>query len=327
MLASLFPQAHARYTSLPVLGGSLEGLCVWLHARGYPRDAIRRRMGAAASLARALRRRRVRSLAELTASALSHARRPDVQRAPQGLLVRSLTQYLEEQARWRRRGRRPPSRVADYRRTRSCPRPLRRDDQDTPRRSPGSCASSTTTSARQLRELRAADVEAFVAHAGGRVGRRRMGQVTGTLRTFLRFLAAPARTCRALYAQVESPRIYRASGFLVHWRGRRSARSCARSTATTSKGRRDYAMFVLVATYGLRASESVRSSTTSPGGLDRSACHGPRWHAPAPAADRPRRGGASRLPAMGRPASSHRLFLRVGSLSVLSGWAPSGRVP
>jgi len=44
MLASLFPRAHARYTSLPVLGGSLEGLCVWLHARGYPRDAIGRRM-------------------------------------------------------------------------------------------------------------------------------------------------------------------------------------------------------------------------------------------------------------------------------------------
>ena len=70
MLVSLYPQAHARYTSLPVLGGSLEGLCVWLHARGYPRDAIRRRMGAAASLARALRRRRVRSLGEVTASAL-----------------------------------------------------------------------------------------------------------------------------------------------------------------------------------------------------------------------------------------------------------------
>jgi len=95
MLATLFPQAHARYTSLPVLGGSLEGLCVWLHARGYPRDAIRRRMGAAASLARALRRRRVRSLAELTASALlSYAPPPRIFNAPpQGALVRSLTQY------------------------------------------------------------------------------------------------------------------------------------------------------------------------------------------------------------------------------------------
>ena len=88
MLASLFPRAHARYTSLPVLGGSLEGLCVWLHARGYPRDAIRRRLRAAASLARALRGRRVRSLGELTASALlSYAPPPRMFNAPpQGAL-------------------------------------------------------------------------------------------------------------------------------------------------------------------------------------------------------------------------------------------------
>lgn len=78
MLASLFPRAHARYTALPIMGGSLEGLCVWLHARGYPPGAIQRRMGAAASLVRTLRRRRVRSLGELTASALcSYAPPPD----------------------------------------------------------------------------------------------------------------------------------------------------------------------------------------------------------------------------------------------------------
>src|SRR5260370_37903379 len=83
MLASLFRRTHARYTSLPVLGGSLEGLCVWLHARGYPRDAIQRRMGAAALLARAPRRRRVRSPGELTASALPlYAPPPRMFRAP-----------------------------------------------------------------------------------------------------------------------------------------------------------------------------------------------------------------------------------------------------
>ena len=70
MLVSLFPQAHARYSSLPVLGGSLDGLCVWLHARGYPRDAIQRRMGAAASLDRALRRRGCVLWAQVTASTL-----------------------------------------------------------------------------------------------------------------------------------------------------------------------------------------------------------------------------------------------------------------
>ena len=44
MLRSLFPLAHERYSSLPILGGVLEKLCGWLHSRGYPPDAIRRRV-------------------------------------------------------------------------------------------------------------------------------------------------------------------------------------------------------------------------------------------------------------------------------------------
>ena len=51
MLTSLFPRAHARYTSLPLLGGFLKGLCVWLQAEGYPDSALRRRLQAAPSLA------------------------------------------------------------------------------------------------------------------------------------------------------------------------------------------------------------------------------------------------------------------------------------
>ena len=152
MLASLFPRAHARYTSLPILGGSLEGLCVWLHARGYPRDAIQRRMGAAASLVRMLRRRRVRSLGELTASALrSYAPPPRWSGSPpRGALVRSITQYLEE------RGELVPT----------LPTPTQRQlpttaatsstsvafatlrSRCTPPRSPSSCCSLTTTSVR-----------------------------------------------------------------------------------------------------------------------------------------------------------------------------------
>ena len=98
MLSKLFPRAHARYTSLPLLGESLEGLCVWLQARDYPREAIRRRIRAAAWLERALCRSKVCSLGELTASALlSYAPPPRLSGSPpQGALVRSLARYLGE---------------------------------------------------------------------------------------------------------------------------------------------------------------------------------------------------------------------------------------
>ena len=312
MLALLFPRAHARYMSLPILGGSLGGLCAWLHARGYPRDAIGRRMGAAASLARALRRRRVRSLGELTASALlSYAPPPRRFNAPpQGALVRSLTQYLEERCEL------APTlptaterRVADYRRYLDRVR--------------GLCARTIKMFLRfldhdahpqQLRELRAAEVEAFVASVGARVGRRRTEQVTGTLRTFLRFLAATGEGPAGLAAQVESPRIYRDERLprALAWE---TVRGFLRSIdRTTSKGRRDYAMFLLIATYGLRASE-VRALD-----LDDVA-----WRSRQIRVPRPKVGTPLLLPLSdmvgealidylrcGRPASTHRrLFLRV----------------
>ena len=57
MLVELCPQAHARYTSLPLLGPHLEGLVVWLVARGYPRLYIRRRLNAMPRLEKRLRQR------------------------------------------------------------------------------------------------------------------------------------------------------------------------------------------------------------------------------------------------------------------------------
>jgi len=260
MLATMFPRAHARYTSLPVLGGSLDGLCIWLHSRGYPRTAIQRRMGAAASLACALRRRKVRSLGELTASALlSYAPPPRRSSAPpRGALVRSLTQYLDE------RGDLVTTpmtdterRVADYRRYLDHTRGfcagtikmqaatatefLRFLDHDVPRQ--------------QLRDLRASEVDAFIAKVAKRVGRARLGQVTGTLRTFLRFLAVTDEGPAGLDVQVEAPRLYRGEHLprAIPWE---TVRTFLRSIdRTTPKGRRDYAMFLLIATYGLRASE------------------------------------------------------------------------
>jgi len=70
MLVELCPQAHARYTSLPLLGPHLEGLVVWLVARGYPRLYIRRRLNAMPRLEKRLRQRGVRRLEDLCDSEL-----------------------------------------------------------------------------------------------------------------------------------------------------------------------------------------------------------------------------------------------------------------
>jgi integrase/recombinase XerD len=260
MLESMFPQAHGRYLSLPVLGDALEGLCIWLHSRSYPRSAIQRRMGAAASLARALRRHKVRSLPELTAPKLLSFIPPPkpYSSSPQGTLVRALMAYLEELGKLVSTAPTPTEcHVAEYRRYLARVRGL----------SAGTISMHAGTAAEFLRfldhdtrpqrlcKLRGADIEAFIAKTSKRVGRGRMGQITAALRTFLRFLATTGDVPSGLDAEVDSPRIYRGERLprAVPWETVGAfLRSIDRSTP---KGRRDFAMFLLIATYGLRTSE------------------------------------------------------------------------
>jgi site-specific recombinase XerD len=103
--------------------------------------------------------------------------------------------------------------------------------------------------------LQVAEIDAFVADAGRRVGRITMQKVAAILRSFLRFLAAHGEAPTGLDRHVESPRHYRGERLVraLPWNTVRSLlRAIDRSTL---KGRRDYAMFLLIATYGLRVSE------------------------------------------------------------------------
>jgi integrase len=82
-----------------------------------------------------------------------------------------------------------------------------------------------------------------------------MANVTAILRTFLRFLAAGAQGPVGLDSQIESPRTYRRARLprALAWDDPRLLLNSI--DQTTPKGRRDFAMFLLIATYGLRSSE------------------------------------------------------------------------
>ena len=97
------------------------------------------------------------------------------------------------------------------------------------------------------------------------------------LRSFLRFLATEGVAPPCLDAHVESPRRCRGERLprAIPWEDVLTLlRSIDRSTA---KGRRDYAMLLLIATYGLRRSEVAGLNlTTSPGEPSRFAFRDPR---------------------------------------------------
>jgi site-specific recombinase XerD len=166
----------------------------------------------------------------------------------------------------------------------------------------------------QLRKLNVADVDAFIGDAGHRLGRASMQKLTGIFRSFLRFLGAEGEVPAGFDACIDSPRCFRGERLprAVPWETVRSLlRSIDRSTA---KGRRDFAMLLLIATYGLRVGEIASLELDDV-----------QWRSRQIRVPRPKIGTALLLPLTdecatalleyvrsARPPSNHRhLFLRV----------------
>jgi site-specific recombinase XerD len=81
--------------------------------------------------------------------------------------------------------------------------------------------------------------------------------VVAHLRSFLRWLAAQGTAPKGLESQIDTPRVYRQEQLprALRWD---TVRALLESIdRTTASGRRDYAMLLLIATYGLRSSEIV----------------------------------------------------------------------
>jgi len=103
--------------------------------------------------------------------------------------------------------------------------------------------------------IQASDIETYILQAGKRLSRASLQQEIAPLRGFLRFLAMDGRVPHGLDRQIDTPRLYRFEQLprALPWD---TVKALLRSIDTTSAiGLRDYAMLLLIATYGLRASE------------------------------------------------------------------------
>jgi site-specific recombinase XerD len=109
----------------------------------------------------------------------------------------------------------------------------------------------------RLRDIGPAEIEGFIQVLGGRLSRASLQHTVAHLRSFLRFLAALALVPPGLHTRIDTPRVYRRE---------RPPRALPWETVlallraidrSTPMGRRDYAMLLLVATYGLRSCEVV----------------------------------------------------------------------
>jgi integrase/recombinase XerD len=259
MLTTLFHSTHTRYTSLPVLGTVLEDLCSWLEAYGYPANAITRRIQAAPFLDQCLQQRHVQSLSGCTAEQLRACFPRENRWTPQIAysLGRSLLSYLEERG--------------DLASTPTASDRLIDGYRQHLERAHGFSASTIWRHAdlasdflrflgyednlQRLAHIQPVDLERFIAEISARVGRITMQKVIAIMRSFLRFLSASGRAPAALDQWLESPRYYR-DQHLVRALPWDKVLSVLRAIdLSTPKGRRDYAMLLLIATYGLRRGE------------------------------------------------------------------------
>jgi integrase/recombinase XerD len=106
-----------------------------------------------------------------------------------------------------------------------------------------------------VRELTSSELDGFVVECGRWMSRRSIGRVSAALRGFLRYLHLGGEIERDLASQVATPRLYRLETVPrgLPWDAVRTLLS-APDRATVA-GRRDFAILVLLAVYGLRAGE------------------------------------------------------------------------
>jgi site-specific recombinase XerD len=262
MLLELYPRMHRRYASLPVLGSALDGYAAWLLTQGYSTDRVREHFRAAPRLVRQLQQRGVRTLAGMTRARLQGCAPVDSQDDPDlTALVRQLDRYFRTELSLYPAPRltRIAQRVAAYTTYLEQVRGFAPSTCTYHRRTVTDFLTHLGYERRptRLAVVSGRDLESFLCAVGPRQTRASLQHVVSHVRAFLRFLAAVGEIPPGLDTQIDTPRVYR---------GEQLPRALPWDTVQTllkaidrrtPMGRRDYAMFLLIATYGLRACEIV----------------------------------------------------------------------
>jgi integrase/recombinase XerD len=262
MLKVLYP-GFRRYTSLAVLGPVVDGFSTWLVNQQYTPGYIRRQIWLLPHIEAVLIRRGVTSLSEIRDSDWKACRKRLLKRFPyltdstgalekylhaQNLLtsepdITSTTHaWLAEYARYLEKVRGAASCTIRQNSYTASEFLQHLDIENHPERA---------------ESLKSKDLEVFLKKVSRRFTRRSLRQITVRLRCFVRFLAQSGKIPHKLDGFIDTPRVYRDEelpGTLPWKTVQKLIRSIDQSS---SQGLRDFTMFLLMACYGLRASDVV----------------------------------------------------------------------
>jgi integrase/recombinase XerD len=260
MLKELFPKAHRRFSSLPLLGSVADNFTNWLQQQGYRHGSTRHYVRALSRLDAMIRLRGRSALSEVTREDL-RACRPANSQDDRNLAgtVHALERYLDARSFLPPPRPKPLSRsvalLTDYKHFLEDVRGLSRSTVTGHLRTV-SCFlkhMGYELAPSQRVDLKAYDVEAFITHIGKRHGRASLQHEAAHLRSFLRFGAASDTLPPGLDAHIDTPRLYRLEQLprALPWES--VCALLASIDRSTPMGMRDYAMLFLIATYGFRA--------------------------------------------------------------------------
>jgi integrase/recombinase XerD len=259
MLSELLPKSHKQHRSLPILGSVLDDFDDWLVAQGYRFFTRQCYILRCTAIEHYFRKRHQRHLSALTSVDFRDCRRFHRDR-PGGIsaVVRCLHLFLE--------GRQllsaskcPPttpfSSILDsycqyLREVRGLAATTIDNHYLTTREFVHHCVNQNKRF--RFSRLTHDHVEKFVCSVSNRFDRSSLQHVIGRIRGFLRFLEMRAEIPAGLSGQIDTPRIYRLEQLprALPWNTvREFLRSIDRSCTS---GIRDYAIFLLIVTYGLR---------------------------------------------------------------------------
>ena len=263
MLRSLFPRAHQKYFSLPLLGPITDGFDHWLKASGFTVGSRTLAINLLPIADKQLRRRGIDEVAKLNHAVLDDCCRALKKKYPyRAGTIHTLERYLVATGLIvdDRQATQPSSLTGDYAGHLREVRGFATSTVSSHRRTAQCFLQHLTTEGTALRRIRPCHIESYVAQAGKRLSRASLQHDIAALRGFLRFLATDGRAPTGLDRQIDMPRLYRLERLprALPWE---TVRTLLQSVDTGSPmGLRDYAMFLLIATYGLRASEVVAIS-------------------------------------------------------------------
>ncbi len=264
MLASLLPRSAHRYLSLPLFGPVVDDFDDWLLEQGYTRGSRHFYFPTVVHMDQHLRRRGIEHVRDLTPLVLQRCWKTFQRRFPAAAgIVHLMERFL--------RGRgflNPP--IPKH----SSPTSLQIADYSEYLREVRGFAPSTVRAhlytahefltfrefdkaPKALATTSVRDLESFTRKISTGKKRGTIQHAVSELRGFLRFLVASGKVTPGLENQIDTPRLYRQEQLprALPWE---TVRALLESIPrTTPMGRRDYAMFFLIATYGLRASEVV----------------------------------------------------------------------